>query len=468
MSLSINGLPVNGLHFAGILGSGMSALAQFLRWKGTSVSGSDRSLHQPETAATATLLSSIGCTLFEQDGSGISDRTDALCVSSAIESNNPDIATARARAVPVIHRSDVLAAIVKEHRTIAVAGTSGKSSVTAMIFEFLSACGKSPSLISGAALIRLERQSLIGNAFFGTSDLLVIEADESDGSLVKYEPSVSIFLNVSKDHKSISDVKSLFGLLARQSVQSIRNADDLLLSDLVTTRTFSLHAPSDWRPERALSDRKGCVLIRNGIEYRLPLHGEHNLSNFAAALSAAELVGCPPQRLQAITPAFEGVARRFAVTETASGIVVVDDFAHNPAKIRAAVTAARTLAPRIIALYQPHGFGPTRFLREEYRSLFSSLFSNRDVLFLLPIYYAGGTVVKDISSDDLKNDLGAVTFSIATPERRDSLLPVLKKIAHPGDCIIVMGARDPSLPYFTKSIIDLFGGPLHRPDRNAR
>ncbi|MBN1578295.1 MAG: hypothetical protein JW913_17170 [Chitinispirillaceae bacterium] len=459
MSLSINGLPVGDLHFVGIFGSGMSALAQFLRWKGVSVSGSDRLLHHQETAATCTLLSSTGCALFAQDGSGISDHTDALCISSAIEADNPDIAAALARSLPIIHRSDVLAAIVNEYRTISVAGTSGKSTVTAMIFEFLSACGKSPSLISGAALKRLERQSLIGNAFCGTSDLLVIEADESDGSLVKYEPSISLFLNVSKDHKSISEVTSLFGQLARQSEQSIRNADDPLLADLATTRTFSLYAPSDWRPDRVASAKEGCLLIRNDVEYRLPLPGIHNLSNLAAALSVAELLGCPPQQLHTITPTFEGVARRFTVTETVLGITVVDDFAHNPAKIRAAVTAARTLAPRIIALYQPHGFGPTCFLREEYRSLFSSLFFDHDVLCLLPIYYAGGTVTKNISSDDLKNDLGTVPFSVVTPEFREDLLPILKEMAQPGDCIIVMGARDPSLPSFTKSIIELFGGP---------
>ncbi len=456
LSLSIKGVSIAAIHFVGILGSGMSALAQFLIWKGIAVSGSDRSLHHPETAAISDKLSMIGCSLFDQDGSGISEHTDALCISTAIEQDNLDIAAAQKRSLPVIHRSDVLAAIVKQHRSIAVAGTSGKSTVTAMIFEFLTACGKSPSLISGAAIRRLERQSYIGNAFCGTSDILVIEADESDGTLVKYEPAISLLLNVSKDHKSISDVVTLFRQLVRQSVQSVRNADDPLLDDLATTHTFSLYAPSDWRPDQVIAARTEGLLIRNGIEYRLPLIGVHNLSNCAAALSVAELVGCTQEQLRKATPSFEGVARRFTVTKTGTGITIVDDFAHNPEKIRAAVTAARTLAPRIIALYQPHGFGPTRFLREEYRLLFSTLFTVHDVLCLLPIYYAGGTAIKDISSRDLKNDLGEVPFKVLSPENREDLLPFIQQEAQPGDCILVMGARDPSLPFFAEKIIRLF------------
>jgi UDP-N-acetylmuramate--alanine ligase len=328
-----------------------------------------------------------------------------------------------------------------------------------MLFEFLTACGKSPSLISGAALKRLERHAMIGNAFKGSSDLLVIEADESDGTLVKYEPATSVFLNISKDHKSIDEVKSMFGQLAQQSQQSVRNADDPLLTDLVTTHTFSLDAPSDWRPDRVNTGREGGLLVRNGFEYRIPLPGVHNLSNCAAALSVAELSGCTPENLQSTTPVFEGVARRFTITKTDRGIVVVDDFAHNPDKIRAAVTAARMLSPRIIALYQPHGFGPTRFLREEYRRLFTTLFFDHDILCLLPIYYAGGTATKDISSTDLKNDLNDIRFSVIAPQHRDELLPVLEREAEAGDCIIVMGARDPSLPFYTKKIINLFMNP---------
>ena len=189
------------IHFTGIFGTGMSALAQYLRFQGITVSGSDRLLGSEDTASIRQSLEGLGCTIVRQDGSGICADTDVICVSTAIEESNPDIAAARTRGLPIIHRSDLLAAIIASERTIAVAGTSGKSTVTAMIFEFLTACGKSPSLISGAPLLRLERQGLIGNAYSGGSDLLVVEADESDGTLVKYSPEIAVILNISKDHK---------------------------------------------------------------------------------------------------------------------------------------------------------------------------------------------------------------------------------------------------------------------------
>ena len=458
MSLSINGHQIASVHFVGILGSGMSAIAQFLSWRGIAVSGSDRSFGKPETGRTARLLQKAGCRLFPQDGTGISATTDALCVSTAIESDNPDIAAGSRTTTPVFHRSDILAAIVASYRTIAIAGTSGKSTVTAMVFEFLTACGKSPSLISGAGLRRLERQELIGNAFSGTSDLLVIEADESDGTLVKYHPDLSIFLNLSKDHKPIAEVKELFRRLADQSACSIKNADDPLLDDLATDGSFALDASGGWRPESYALTAEGGTLVKGASTFHLPLIGRHNLSNCAAALSVAERYGCTEADLQAATRTFEGVARRFVITRTTSGVTVVDDFAHNPEKIRSAVAAARSIASRIIAVYQPHGFGPTRFLRNEYRELFGTVFTDNDILILLPIYYAGGTAVKDISSSDLKCDLGSTGFPVFTPERRDDAYAIINDNASPGDCVLVMGARDPSLPIFVNNVIGVCSG----------
>jgi UDP-N-acetylmuramate--alanine ligase len=169
LSLLINNKQYNSIHFTGILGSGMSAIAQYLRWQGLNISGSDRLLNSEDTSAVKSGLLDIGCQLFEQDGSGIQKNTDALCVSTAIESSNPDIAKALKEGIPVFHRSDLLAAIISTRKTVAIAGTSGKSTVTAMVFEFLFSSGKSPSLISGANLKRLEKQGLIGNAFRGSS-----------------------------------------------------------------------------------------------------------------------------------------------------------------------------------------------------------------------------------------------------------------------------------------------------------
>jgi UDP-N-acetylmuramate--alanine ligase len=450
--------PCRTIHFTGIFGTGMSALAQYLRFQGIGVSGSDRLLGSDDTTSIRRSLEELGCAIFDQNGSGISDNTDAVCVSTAIEESNPDIAAARTADIPIIHRSDLLAAIVRSRRTIAVAGTSGKSTVTAMIFEFLTACGKSPSLISGAPLRRLERQGLIGNAWTGGSNLLVIEADESDGTIVRYAPEVSVVLNISKDHKTVAEIKTLFEAFATQSSWAAVNADDPVLASLPAAAFFGRDGSATWRSDDEQLLPTSVKLFRNGTEYHLPLPGAHNLENLRAALCVCEHFDCDEKSLSEAVRGFEGVARRFSVIETRDGVLVIDDYAHNPAKIAAAVNAARGLSERIIAVYQPHGFGPTRFLRDEYIKGFQSIFRHGDSLYLLPIYYAGGTANKDISSRDIIAGLGPVAFSAEAVADRDALLKRLCVDTSPGDSILVMGARDPSLTALVEKILDLFGG----------
>ena len=458
LPIVVNGRPCRSVHFTGIFGSGMSALAQYLRFQGIAVSGSDRFHESGNTAAIRRPLEGLGCAIVPQDGSGAGEAADVVCVSTAIEETNPDIAAARGRRIPVVHRSDLLAAIIDTKRTIAVAGTSGKSTVTAMIFEFLTACDRSPSLISGAGLRRLERQGMIGNAWSGGSDLLVVEADESDGTLVKYRPEVSVLLNVSKDHKSVEEITNLFGTLAARSARTVSNADDPVLARLPASVRFGRNGTAAWRPDRVELQATSVKLHRNGTSYHLPLPGEHNLENLAAALCVCEELGCEGSALAEAVRTYEGVARRFSVTGTKRGVRVVDDFAHNPAKIAAAVRAARGLSERVIAVYQPHGFGPTRFLKDEYIATFRSIFQKNDVLFLLPIYYAGGTAQKDISSEDIINGLGPAAFTAAAVRDRDELVTGLRDEAGPGDCVLLMGARDPSLPALARKIVEILGG----------
>ena len=155
---------------------------------------------------------------------------------------------------------------------------------------------------------------------------------------------------------------------------------------------------------------------------------------------------------------YQGVARRFTIYRTAKKVTVVDDFAHNPAKIAAVVKAARGLAERIIAIYQPHGFGPTRFLKNDYVATFRQILHDHDALYLLPIYYAGGTANKNISSEDIIRELGSIPFAALAIADRNALLARLSNTVKQGDCVLLMGARDPSLASFAKSIVELFGG----------
>jgi len=450
--------PCRSIHFTGIFGTGMSALAQYFRFEGITVSGSDRLLISADTASLRRSLEGLGCLIVNQDGSGVSGDTDAVCVSTAIEESNPDIAAARALGVPIIHRSDLLAALIDSKKTIAVAGTSGKSTVTAMIFEFLTACGKSPSLVSGAPLRRLEKEGLVGNAFSGASDLLIVEADESDGTLVKYAPEASVILNISKDHKTVDEVKGLFETLLSRSKWAALNMDDPVLASLPGAAGFGVSPRAAWRAGREEILGISVKLFRDGVEYHLPLPGGHNLENLRAALCVCDHFGCAPEPLSRAVRNFEGVARRFTVAGTEAGVYVVDDFAHNPAKITAAMSAARGLSERIIAVYQPHGFGPTRFLKDEYIAAFRAVFRPRDLLYLLPIYYAGGTAQKDISSQDIVDGLGPVSFRAQAVKDRDELLVNLKADAAQGDCVLIMGARDPSLPALVRKTVELFGG----------
>ena len=206
------------------------------------------------------------------------------------------------------------------------------------------------------------------------------------------------------------------------------------------------------------SCRPRSSFLRTTLNIICRFPGDHNLENLCAALCVCEHFGCEPAALAEAVKNYEGVARRFSVTETKQTVHVVDDFAHNPAKIAAAVSAARGLSKRILAVYQPHGFGPTRFLKDEYIATFRTAFRQQDSLYLLPIYYAGGTAQKDISSEDIIRGLGPVAFKAQALSDRDELLARLKVDAKPGDCVLLMGARDPSLPALVKKIVEMFGG----------
>jgi len=446
-------LSFESLHFVGIFGSGMSAIAQYLSSNGVRVSGSDRLVDSPHSATVKQHLLSAGCSVFPQDGSGICKHIDAICVSTAIEEHNPDIVAARRLGIPVLHRSDVLAAIVKTKKCIAVAGTSGKSTVTAMIFELLTACKKSPSLISGAPLRSLQQMGMLGNAFCGKSELLVVEADESDGTIVKYEPYASITLNISKDHKPEEDVLKMFLQLSKQSKWTAVNADEPKLNNIEAMTTFGFGDSAQFKGIKTKMETLSSTITVGKTSYMLPIPGEYNASNLLAALCICHHFGCDESTLVNAVANYKGVERRFEIHHTTSGVIVIDDFAHNPEKIRAAVNAAKNMSGRIIAVYQPHGFAPTRFLKNEYAKTFGEIFSSTDILCLLPVYYAGGTAIKDISSQEIIELTGNTAFHAVAVENRDEALKLISKNAKKNDCILLMGARDPSLSLFKEQII---------------
>lgn len=423
----------------------MSAIAQYLSQDGLAITGSDRITDE---SSVRNNLEALGCKIYPQDGSGLSSKTDALVVSTAIEETNPDVAAARRLNVPILHRSDILAAIANSKQTIAVAGTNGKSTVAALIFHLLSSCGKKPSFISGAALNGLKG----GNAFKGKSELLVIEADESDGSLVKYKPFITVLLNISKDHHLEADTLKMFEQIARQSKQVFKNADDSLLGDIRAFKTYALKSPADFRPEKVEVKEASVSIFKDGGEFRLPYPGEYNAYNLCAALVVSSSLGCGLDALADGCASYPGIERRFHRIPSKNGVTVIDDYAHNPEKVRAVLTTVTKLSSTVLAIFQPHGFGPTKFLMKEFIAAFRSSLRPNDTLYLSPIYYAGGTAKKDISSSDIAEGLKDCTFKVVVLNKREDAIAAIAQSAKPGNIVISMGARDPSLSEFAQSI----------------
>ncbi len=457
-------------HYAGIGGSGMSALAQFQVMLGGHASGSDRSFDQGGREDARAQLTRLGIALHPQDGSGpAAPGCAALVVSTAVEDSVPDVRVAKERGLPILHRSELLAQFVAMHRTIGVSGTSGKSTVVAMAFELLRGSGRDPSVITGGDLEGLRAEGLWGNAWRG-GELLVIEADESDGSLVRYEPAIAVVLNLQRDHKAESEVLAMFETFASRTREALVVGEGDNLAPVVAAARarrlpvvfFGFGAAAHVRPDDGsleLGPRASSFVVR-GTPFMLPVPGRHNVENALAALAIAGVMGVPLAESVAPLAAFRGVGRRFQTIGVANGVEVIDDFAHNPAKLEAGLaTARRRLAGtggRVLAVYQPHGYGPTRFLRPDFVDSFARALGPEDRVWWLEVFYAGGTTKKDFSSADIVADIAArgVGARAAFAASREELVAALATEARPGDLVIVMGARDPSLTGLARRIAE--------------
>jgi UDP-N-acetylmuramate--alanine ligase len=457
--LQNDGLGLGRLHFAGVAGSGMSALAQFVAMKGGSVSGSDRSFDRGLWLEAKRQLEALGVAIYPQDGEGLGGDCSALVLSTAVEEGVPDVAMARRLGVPVLHRSELLAHIVARHRTVAVAGTSGKSTTVAMVFEILRSVGRDPSVITGGELVALQREGLWGNAWAGRSELLVIEADESDGSLVRYHPAVGVVLNLQRDHKEMAVVAEMFRVFRTQIREAIVLGEGENLQELAEGGiAFGFGDGSDLRVENLVIGPEGSSFNLRGLSFRLPVPGRHNVENAMAAIAACVALGVPLAAMREPLQAFQGVARRFQVLGTRGGITVVDDFGHNPAKVAASIRAAhlrvQASGGRVLAVFQPHGFGPLKFLRADFVATFAAELAPDDRLWFLEVFYAGGTAARDISSAEVVADIAALGVAAESAPSRPWLVERLAAEAREGDLILVMGARDPSLADLARTILE--------------
>ena len=436
----------------------MSAIAQVLSEQGHTVSGSDRNYDKQITPYVFSKLLSNGISLHPQNGSGVQENTDLVVVSSAIEEDNPDIKKARVLGKNIIKRADLLAGMFNRKYGIAIGGTNGKTTVSCMTGYILDYAGLSPTVIVGGCIKNYIDSFHLGNAKTGTSDIISIEADESDGSIVLYTPRIAVITNISKDHKSIDEISKMFVSFSQNTTETlIINADCPRLKMIELKHkniiTYGLNNNAMIHAKNIICKPFQSTFDVDSHSFEINLPGIYNVSNALAAIVVARSLNINDRKTAAALREFRGVQRRMDIIGETDGIRIVDDYAHNPEKVMAAINAVKLGCKRVIAIFQPHGYSPTIFMKEEFINAFINILSPQDVLFMPEIYYAGGTASKNISSADIikrVKESGKNAFFI---EKRTDILPEIKERAQTGDCILVMGARDNTLTEFCQNIL---------------
>lgn len=447
--------------FCGISGSGMSSLAQILKLSGFEVCGSDRNFDLGHDLSTKEKMQKMGISIYPQDGSWVDSDLKWLCASTAVEDTIPDVKAANQKNVPIITRPQLLADTFHSYPYgIAVGGTSGKTTTTAMIGYILDKAGKKPCMINGGLLRDYEGTSAIPNIIYNKGDICVVEADESNGSIDLYNPYIALITNISADHKSLEELSVLFQNFANRTKKSVIINDDYELCRCLKidkpVLTFSTqNQKADFYADNIIPLAHGTQYDFSGKTYTLNLIGEFNVANALAAIAACAEMGLDKHTAAEILQGFHGTKRRLEVIGQKNNITVIDDFAHNPDKIKASITALRRYNGRLIVMFQPHGFAPMRSLGKEIMNEFTQNMNDEDILIMPEIFFVGGTVAKDISSKNLidyaveqgKNN------AFFVPDKASAMEKILQ-FAQSGDRIVIMGARDNSLTDFCHQILE--------------
>jgi UDP-N-acetylmuramate--alanine ligase len=461
-------LTMRDWFFCGIGGSGMLPLALILRGMGARVAGSDRSRDQGRTPEKFAWLESLGFQLFAQDGSGITSASQVLVASAAVEDTVPEVVQAKALGCERMSRAQLLSRLFNAARqSIAVGGTSGKSTVTGMIGWILTAAGRDPTIMNGAVMKNfVAADAPFASARVGSGGVFVSEVDESDGSIALYNPTIAVLNNVSLDHKSLEELRELFGdFLARAQI-GVVNADDPESLALVgmarnlVTFGFGEDARLSVQPgtiiEGPASISATIVDGADGAVHPLTLKvpGRHNLANALAALAAAQAAGVPLAEGVQHLAGFTGLARRFDIVGTStSGITVIDDFGHNPEKVAATLSTLKAHPGRVIAFFQPHGYGPLRQMGHELAEVLAKHLGPEDVTILCDPVYFGGTVDRSVGSERIVTMIREHGGQAEYLPSRTNCADRVVALARPGDRIVVMGARDDTLSLFARDIL---------------
>jgi UDP-N-acetylmuramate--alanine ligase len=447
---------IKSVHFVGIGGIGMSGIAEILAGAGLAVTGCDlKSSEATELLASRGVAVAIG-----HDPAHVAGQ-DLVVVTSAVKSDHPELDAARVRNIRVMKRAEVLGAIVSRHRAVAVSGTHGKTTTSAMISVVLEEAGLDPTVLIGGMA-----RNLGTNAKRGSGDLLVVEADEYDRSFHQIRPEIAVVTNIEADHleyyKSFDAIVEAFRVfLAGVKGTIVACIDDENVAKLVAES--SSRQPSERSPDDPTTRRLGHPLVTYGLSERADLRatnveysergssfdvtgagsftlvvpGEHNVRNALAAIAVGRALGVEGPRISAALSTFLGVNRRFQILGQYIGAIVVDDYAHHPTEIRATLEAARRGYPhrRIVALFQPHLYSRTRYFGRE----FGEALCLADVPIVVPIYAAREDPMDGVSARIISDSVPAVEF---LDRSNSQILNEMRRRLGPNDIFITMGAGD--------------------------
>lgn len=447
------GTDIGTIHFVGIGGIGMSGIAEVMHQLGYKVQGSDIA-----EGYVVEGLRKLGIpVMIGQKAENLGDAT-VVVISSAVSRGNPEVEAAVERRLPIVRRAEMLAELMRMQKTIAVAGTHGKTTTTSMVAAMLEAGGLDPTVINGGIINRYG-----SNARLGKSDWMVVEADESDGSFLRLDGTIAVVTNIDPEHLEhyggFEEVKKaycefienvpFYGLAVlcvdHPEVQNI-------LSRIRDRRivTYGFSALADLRADNVSGSAQGSmfdaiVLERDGSRRTIesivvPMPGRHNVQNALAAIAVALELGISDDDIREGFARFDGVKRRFTKVGEVDGVPIIDDYAHHPVEIRAVLSAARESADqRVIAVMQPHRYSRLNDLMED----FQSAFNDADVVFVTPVYAAGEEPIDGVDSEALVEGLRAHGHRmVRTVADLDDLCSALRDLAAPGDLVICMGAGD--------------------------
>jgi len=436
------------IHFVGIGGIGMSGIAELLLNLGYTVSGSDL-----KSSEITERLRSLGGVIHEGHAAGQIEGADVVVISSAVRPDNPEVSAAQRASIPVIPRAEMLAELMRLKYSVAVAGAHGKTTTTSIVAALLASGGLDPTVVIGGKLIGIGT-----NAVLGRGDFIVAEADESDGSFLRYSPAIAVVTNIDREHLDFYPDLAAIQQVFLQFIDripfyglAVLCLDNEPIQDLIPqikkrTATYGMSPQADFQIRNVVVEgrrtRFSIFQRRRKLgRFKLNLPGIHNVYNAAAGIVVATELNIPVARIQAALQSLSGVQRRLEVKGEANGVTVVDDYGHHPTEIKMTLQAVREGWPerRMVVVFQPHRYSRTRALLDE----FSRAFYQSDVLVVLPIYAASEEPIAGITGQALGERIIAHGHKqVVFADGIAAAAAQLKTLLAPGDLLLTLGAGD--------------------------